>query len=332
MIFSAYLETEKGLLMDGIMSIANDKKIYEYSGLLELLSKESRDLSMTLFEDIRLLNNETYNSLARQRLTNIVLNQVYLSWALYQSAIEDYYLNMGVATTSEGIAEDITNKEGANKAISHLESARAIVDEANAFLSYIELQEAISRLYASIGMDVIDADVLYETPSAIAISIRKKLDEWNEGIFTASQSLNTPLSNKKPPLDISSRVLVPDTVVGAGSEISIRLPDEVFEQVNWNGEYKTVAGSLDDAGLPSWLTYSDETRTFTGTPSLDDVGSYRIKVYAIDKTGNSAVLSFTITVNNVYVHTMEYKGLNGYRRAKVYHKCQVGSPCASGDL
>ncbi len=295
-------------------------------------SKESKDLSMTLFEDIKVMNNETYNSLARQRLTNIVLNQVYLSWALYQSAIEDYYLNMGVATTSEGIAEDITNKEGANKAVSHLESARAIIDEANAFLSYIELQEAIGRLYASIGMDVLDTNILYESPSMIAINIRKTLDEWNEGIFTASQALNTPLSSKKPPLDISSRVLVPDTVVGAGSVVNIKIPDEVFEQVNWKGEYKTVAGSLDDAGLPSWLHYDDATRTFTGSPSLDDVGSYRIKVYAIDKAGNSAVLSFTITVNNVYVHTMEYKGLNGYRRAKIYHKCQVGTPCASGEI
>lgn len=295
-------------------------------------SKESKDLSMTLFEDIRVLNNETYNSLARQRLTNIVLNQVYLSWALYQSAIEDYYLNMGVATASEGIAEDITNKEGTNKAISHLESARAIVDEASAFLSYIELQEAISRLYASIGMDVVDANILYESPSIIAINIRKTLDEWNEGIFTASQALNTPLSSKKPPLDVSSRVLVPDTVVGAGSEVYIKIPNEVFEQINWKGEYQTIAGSLDDAGLPYWLSYNDKTHTFTGTPSIDDVGSYRIKVYAVDKAGNSAVLSFTITVNNVYVHTMEYKGLDGYRRAKVYHKCQVGSPCASGEI
>ena len=295
-------------------------------------SKDSKDLSMTLFEDIKVLDNETYNSLARQRLTNIVLNQVYLSWALYQSAIEDYYLNMGVATTSEGIAEDITNKEGTNKAISHLESARAIVDEANAFLSYIELQEAIGRLYASIGMDAVDVNMLYDTPSTIAINIRKTLDKWNEGIFTASQALNTPLSNRKPPLDVSSSALVPDTVVGAGSTINIQIPEEVFKQVNWSGEYQTVAGSLDDAGLPSWLSYNEKTRTFTGTPSLDDVGSYRIKVYAIDKVGNSAVLSFSITVNNVYVHTMEYKGLNGYRRAKVYHKCQVGTPCASGEI
>ena len=60
-------------------------------------------------------------------MTNIILNQVYLSWALYQSAVEDYLLNMSVASTSEDIAEDITGREGANKAISHLESAKLLL-------------------------------------------------------------------------------------------------------------------------------------------------------------------------------------------------------------
>lgn len=295
-------------------------------------AKESRDLSMNVFEDIRMLDETTYNSLARQRLTNIVLNQVYLSWGLYQSAVEDYYLNMGVASTSEGIAEDITEKEGVNKAISHLESARAIIDEANAFLSYVEVQEAIGRLYASVGMDAISSDMLTENPSMIAISIRETLDKWQEGIFTASSVENTPLSPKKPPLDISSKALVPDVVVSVNSDVNIKIPDEVFEQINWKGDYKTVAGSLDDAGLPNWLEYDDSTHTFTGRPTLDNTGSHRIKVYALDDAGNSAVLSFTITVNNMYIHTMEYKGLTGYRRAKVYHKCKVGTPCASGEI
>ncbi|MBQ8750377.1 MAG: hypothetical protein IJZ30_01915 [Alphaproteobacteria bacterium] len=295
-------------------------------------SKESNDLSMNVFEDIRYQNEATYNSLARQRMTNIVLNQVYLAWALYQASVEDYYLDLGVATTSEDIAEDITDKEGADKAISHLESARAIIDEANAFLSYIDVQESIGRLYASVGMDTIPMELLSENPSKIAIKIRETLDNWKEGIFVASPKENAPLSNKKPPVDISSQVLVPDVVTGVGTDVSIKIPDEVFEQVNWDGEYKTVAGSLDDAGLPTWLKYDEKTHTFTGHPTLDDAGSHRIKVYALDNSGNVAVLGFTITVNNIYIQTMEYKGLTGYRRAKVYHKCRIGTACSTDDI
>ena len=290
-------------------------------------SKESRSLSMSVFEDIRYQGAETYNSLARQRVTNIVINQVYLSWAMYQSAIENYYLTMGVATTSEDIAEDITDKEGANKAVSHLESARAIIDEANASLAYVDVQEAIGRLYASIGVDPINSGMLSENPSDIAIQIRETLDKWRDGIFTNSPTNALSLSSKKPPVDISSQVLVPNIEVGTGTDISVKIPDEVFEKVKWSGEFKTIAGSLDDAGLPRWLEYDEETHTLTGKPSIDDAGNYRIKVYAMDSSGNSAVLSFTITVTDVYLHTMEYKGLTGYRKAQIFHRCTNPTNC-----
>lgn len=296
-------------------------------------SKESNDLAMTVFEDVRYPGVSTYNSLARQRMTNIVLNQVYLAWAMYQSAVEEYLLNMSVATTSEDIAEDITDKEGSDKAVSHLESAKAIIDEAQAFLAYIDVQEAIGKLYASIGMDAVPSEMLNESPSLIAIQIKKTLDKWQDGIFiTRPDGAITTLSERKPPVDISSPTLVPDIAVGTGSEVNIKIPDEVFNTVDWNGEYTTVAGSLDDAGLPAWLKYDEKTHTFTGRPTLEDEGKHKIKVYAMDKSGNSAVLGFTITVDNIYIQTMEYKGLTGYRRAKVYHKCIPGAPCARDDI
>lgn len=296
-------------------------------------SKTSSDLSMNVFEDIRYQGTDTYNTLARQRMTNIILNQVYLSWALYQSAVEDYYLNMGVASTSENIAEDITTREGSNKAISHLESAKAIIDEANAFLSYIDVQEAIGRLYASIGLDAVPSYMLNESPSSIAVQIRDSLDKWKDGIFyTVPKGAQLSLSGKKPPVDVSSQALVPNIVVGTGYAVSVTIPEEAFEDINWYGDYKTTAGTLKDVGLPSWLKYDPATRTLTGTPSIDDTGSYRIRVYAFDESGNSAVLSFTITVDNMYFQTMEYKGLTGYRRAKVYHKCVAGKACAKGDI
>lgn len=296
-------------------------------------AKNSNDLSMTVFEEVRSQGVSSYNSLARQRMSHIILNQVYLSWALYQSAVEDYFLNMGLATTSEDIAEDITNKEGANKAISHLESARAIIDEANAFLSYIDVQEAIGRLYASIGMDAVPADMLNDSPSILAVQIRESIDNWRKGIFSAGTvNAQATLSGQKPPADISSAALVPNVVVGTGSDVSIKIPDEAFKKVNWDGNFKTMAGSLDDAGLPSWLQYDDKTHTFTGHPTLEDEGNYRIKVYAMDNSGNSAVLGFTITVDNIYIQTMEYKGLTGYRRAKVYHKCAPGTACVKNEI
>ncbi|MCM1323471.1 MAG: putative Ig domain-containing protein [Acetobacter sp.] len=296
-------------------------------------AKNSNDLSMTVFEEVAVNNELTYNSLARQRMAHIVLNQVYLSWAMYQAAVEDYYLNMGVAATSEDIAEDITSREGAHKAISHLESARAIIDEANAFLSYVDVQDAIGRLYASVGMDTISVNMLNENPSVLAVQIKEAFDNWRNGIFSSDtkKAIIKPAGHK-PPVDVSSAAVMPNVVVGTGTDVNISIPDTAFEKISADGQYTTVAGSLDDAGLPSWLKYDEKTRTFTGHPSLDDEGDYRIKVYALDKSGNTAVLGFTITVDNIYIQTMEYKGLTGYRRAKVYHKCTPGAPCAKNDI
>ena len=296
-------------------------------------SKESSDLAMTLFEDVRYQGTDTYNSLARQRMTHIILNQVYLSWAMYQSAVENYYLSMGVATTSEDIAEDITTQEGSNRTISHLESARAIVDEANAFLAYIDVQEAIGRLYASVGMDAVPAYMLNESPSSIAVQIHESLDKWRDGIFySVPKGAKLSLSGKKPPVDVSSQALVPDMTVGTGSLVYVVIPEKVFAKINWKGPYRTTAGSIGATSLPAWLSYNPDTRTLSGTPSLEDEGSYLIKIFALDDRGTSAVLSFIITVKNLYIHTMEYKGLTGYRRAKVYHRCVAGEPCPSNDI
>ena len=249
---------------------------------------------------------------------------------MYQSAVENYYLSMGVATTSEDIAEDITTQEGSNRTISHLESARAIIDEANAFLAYIDVQEAIGRLYASVGMDAVPPYMLNENPSSIAVQIHESFDKWRDGIFySAPKGVQLSLSGKKPPVDVSSQALVPNLVVGTGSAVSITIPDAAFSKIVWKGPYKTTAGSFGAINLPQWLSYNPDTKTLMGIPSLEDEGSYLIKIYALDDHGTSAVLSFTITVNNLYVHTMEYKGLTGYRRAKVYHRCVAGEPCPS---
>ena len=51
--------------------------------------------------------------------------------------------------------------------------------------------------------------------------------------------------------------------------------------------------------LPSWLSLDPVARTFSGTPSNDDVGTVAIKVTAIDLSGASATDNFNIAVANV---------------------------------
>lgn len=48
--------------------------------------------------------------------------------------------------------------------------------------------------------------------------------------------------------------------------------------------------------LPSWLVFNAATRTFSGTPGYTNIGAIGIRVTATDMEGETAVSSFTLTV------------------------------------
>ena len=118
-------------------------------------SKQGCEIGMNAIQDAQKADLAEFNTLRRQRMTSLVLNQVYVSWAQYMAATEDYQINMEIADTSENIAEDFTFTEGEKNEKSQLEAARAIEDEVKAFLSYVDVQEALGNLYATIGLDAI---------------------------------------------------------------------------------------------------------------------------------------------------------------------------------
>ncbi|MFZ4650353.1 MAG: putative Ig domain-containing protein [Rubrivivax sp.] len=59
------------------------------------------------------------------------------------------------------------------------------------------------------------------------------------------------------------------------------------------------ATKADGTALPSWLTFDTATRTFSGTPTNDDVGLLDITVTASDIAGAPVSDTFRITVGNV---------------------------------
>ena len=132
-------------------------------------SKKAKEVGMEVFENV---SNPKYfeaESLRRQRMTNLILTQVYVAWARYMSAIEDYQIAEELANASEDIAEDTTMSSGVRSAKSQLESARAIEDESKAMLAYVNVQDALGNLYSTLGMDAIPYYMLNEKPSKIAI-------------------------------------------------------------------------------------------------------------------------------------------------------------------
>ena len=53
----------------------------------------------------------------------------------------------------------------------------------------------------------------------------------------------------------------------------------------------------DDSALPTWLSFTEGSRSFSGTPQAANVGTLSVKLTATDDNGGSVSDTFTITVS-----------------------------------
>ncbi len=293
----------------------------------------AKEISMSVYEDGRTGKTHTIEDLRRQRMTSLVLNQVYIAWARYSSAMEDYQIAMEIAGTSENIAEDIVSAKGTHAEKSLIEAARAIADETKASLAYVDFQDALGSLYATIGLDAVPYYMLNESPSRIAVALRDTLEKWKDGEFVPeSRPYLLDIPAHRPPVNLTNEAALPDVTYGTGERIKIEVPDSAFAKMGWDSkDIQTKAGSIDDTSLPKWLKYNDASRVFEGLAMPGDDGVYPIKIYAMDKESNIAYLTFTLTIIDNYVPSINVRGLNRQRNATVMKKCS-GAQCTDETL
>ncbi len=290
-------------------------------------SKQAKEIGYSVYEDTNNPNLKDLAVLRRQRMSSLILSQVYVAWAQYMSAVEDYQINMEIANTSENIAEDFTIAKGTKDEKAQLEAARAIGDEVKAFKAYADLQDSLGNLYVSIGLDAIPYYMLNEKPSNIAVYLHNSMQKWGEGDFMPDNRpylLQVPA--KRPPVNLSSSDKLPNIKVETGQHFRVAIPQELIDRMNFKGKVVSRSGLIDDNPLPKWLNYNEETRTFEGTPMPGNEGIYDVKTYFIDESDNIGYTSFKIKVVNVFVPSMNVTGQNSDSSAMVLKRC-VGSNC-----
>ena len=290
-------------------------------------SRKAKEVGLEVFENVKDPKYFEAEALRRQRMTTLILTQVYVAWARYMSAIEDYRIAQELANASEDIAEDTTIAEGARAASSQLESARAIEDEGKALLAYVDLQDALGNLYATLGMDAIPYYMLNEKPSKIAVYLRGVLEKWRKGEFLPDNRpylLDVPA--KRPPVNLSSSRLMPDLTLESGQKFEVRIPDEIMDKMDFKGKVVIKAGLVDDSPLPDWVMFDEEKRAFVGMAMPGNVGSYTLKAYLTDEEGTTAYVTFKIEIKDVYVPSVKLRGLTEGRTATVLKRC-VGRQC-----
>ena len=78
---------------------------------------------------------------------------------------------------------------------------------------------------------------------------------------------------------------IPDRAATADTAFSFQFASTAFNDLDGDALTYT-ATKPDDSALPSWLTFTAGTRTFSGTPASGDVGTLSVKVTASDGTAS----------------------------------------------
>lgn len=299
----------------------NDPNYYN-----RLWSKQAKDIGMTIIEDVKHPTESEADTLRRQRMTNLILNQIYVAWAWYTSAVEDYQVNMEIASTSEDIAEYTSIKDGHKSEKSILEGSRAVADEIRAFQAYAEVQDSLGNLYATIGLDAIPYSMLDKKPSQIAIALRKTMEEWKKGVFIPdNRARPAEIPGRRPAINLSGEWM-PDVTYETGQRIHIVVPDAVFKKMKIDGKFTTRASLTNHKPLPRWLRYDPETYTFSGMAMPSNEGVYPIKIYISDESNRLGYIEFRLKIVEIYEESMRVRGLTEGSRATVLKRC-VGKHC-----
>lgn len=292
-----------------------------------LWADKGREVGLSVFENPSNPTGSEMETLRRQRMSMLVLSQVYVSWARQVSAVEDYQINMEIAGISEDIAEDVTYALGSKNSTSHFEAARAIEDEAKAYRSYIEFQDSLGNLYSTIGLDALPYYVVSEKPSKIALTLRDSFERWSKGEYLPDNRpylLGVP--GKRPPINLSSADKLPDIEVKAGDSINVKIPDSLYQKYGFKGKITSKAGLVDDSPLPHWLRYNEQTRTLSGAALPSNNGDYIVKIYITDEAGKIGYVTFKIRIYGHYAPSIRVEGLTEGRKATVLKRC-IGNTC-----
>ena len=94
----------------------------------------------------------------------------------------------------------------------------------------------------------------------------------------SSKGGTPPVTNNPPtvanPID--------DQTATAGAAFNYTVPANTFNDTDAGDTLTYAATQSDDSGLPSWLSFDDATRTFSGTPATANVGTLEVTVTASD--------------------------------------------------
>ncbi len=126
---------------------------------------------------------------------------------------------------------------------------------------------------------------------------------------------------------------IPDLVVTAGSSFTYTIPLNLVGDSDVGDGLIFSAALTDGSSLPVWLSFNPLTRTISGSPGLNDIGSLSMRVLITDQDFGTGSDVFQITVNPLNPApslAADYDGqVNLYEYAFVASASSVSDPVLS---
>ena len=134
----------------------------------------------------------------------------------------------------------------------------------------------------------------FESNSSYSITI--KADDRGDGLNVAEKTLTLSVT------DINDAPIVAnafsDQTIAEDSAYDFQFETTVFNDVDAGDSLTYSANLSDGSALPRWLSFDPATRSFTGTPKNENVGTLDIKVTATDIGSTSVSDIFRLEVTN----------------------------------
>nr|WP_254448307.1 tandem-95 repeat protein [Marinobacterium sp. xm-a-152] len=149
-------------------------------------------------------------------------------------------------------------------------------------------------------LDVVNQQVLLTQTGIDAVNAGDSLDaidlKVSDGSLEGTAS-DTPVVT--PTNDTPTLVnAISDQSVAEDSDFSFVVPTNTFADVD-AGDVLILSATLSDgSALPGWLSFDDQTNTFSGTPLNADVGTLSVTVTATDIADTSVSDTFDLVVTN----------------------------------
>ncbi|MGE0054494.1 MAG: putative Ig domain-containing protein [Hyphomicrobium sp.] len=96
-------------------------------------------------------------------------------------------------------------------------------------------------------------------------------------------------------------VEIPDQNASENQPFSFTVPANTFVDVDVSDSLIFSATLANGDPLPGWLTFNELTRTFSGRPASEDVGTILVRVTATDNSHTSAWDDFRIVTSNAVI-------------------------------